>query len=234
MNLLHIAAGISLVSSALAHPAWAEEAPQPGKNFINQQGMNMVWAGHFWISEKEVTQEQFAKLGFKDESTWRKGEKDAAANNVSWVSAIKFCAALATAEQGKIPPGATYVLPTVQQWREAKKSDIKDMDGGVTEWCLDKFTTEMVNGNRAAGVSNAHLFMPASTAGLYAAMGASWKNPGLDFAKGILPVPPVAKGDAKDKSEGDARFDRLKSGEMGFRVALVPPVKQESTEKRPL
>jgi len=220
---------IVFLSVSLAASTFAQE-PEPGKNFTNSQGMPMVWTGDFWIGEKEVTQEQFTKLGFKDESSWKKGDKEVAANNVSWVDAIKFCQALTDAEQGKGPAGAKYLLPTVAQWRKARQGKVKDMDGGVSEWCLDKFTPEMAKENRNAGIANAYVFMPASTAGLYCAMGPSWKSTGPDFAKGILPVPPIVKGTPAGKTSTDkgapgTLASRLTAGEMGFRVVLLPASK---------
>ncbi len=197
--------------------------PKPGRDFINPLDMKMVWLGTYWMSEKEVTQEQLTKMGVADTSTWRKGEVSAPANNVTFNDAAAFCNKLTVSFPAV--PGA-YTLPTVDQWKSVNNPAIKDLEGGVSEWCFDAFSSAMVARNKAAGIANGQ-FMPPGFAGLRCVLGTSHLNASKDFAQGIWPQHMTAKGSTQGKTKDEFSAagsigNRLSAGEIGFRVVLVP------------
>ena len=224
MKILQYLGVLCLVSSACFHLAYADESnkPKPGQDFVNSLGMKMVWLGTNWMSEKEVTQAQLTKAGIADTSTWKKGESDAPANNVTFIDALKFCQAIG----GEAPQGFAYTLPTVAQWKAVKNPAVKDLDGSVSEWCLDAFSAAMVDINRKANIVNGN-FSPSSFSGLRCVVGTSHVNASKDFAAGVWPQHMTAKGEKNGQSKDSlvipgAIGNRLNNGEIGFRVVLTP------------
>ncbi len=224
MKRLHMIRVLLLLIFASFPEAHAADTITPGRDFVNATGMRMVWLGTYWMSEKEVTQGQLTKMSLEDTSTWRKGEPEAPANNVTFPDALRFCNALATSSRAV--PHFAYTLPSVDQWKSVNNPAIKDLEGSVSEWCMDAFSSAMVVRNRSAGIANGQ-FMPSGFAGLRCVLGTSHLNSSRDFAKGIWPqhmtAKPSATSTSKDEfSAAGSISNRLSAGEIGFRVVLAP------------
>ena len=74
----------------------------------------------YWIGETEVTQEQYKAVMGRNPSSFSKGGKYPV-ENVSWTDAMAFCERLTKAERenGNLPEGYEYTLPTEAQWEYA-------------------------------------------------------------------------------------------------------------------
>ena len=97
--------------------------PPPGFHFTNGLGMSMRWIstvrGGFWASAHETTRTQYKRLMGSDPSDFTSSPL-LPVQNVSYQQALEFCGALLAQERkaGRIPPGYTYHLPSVAEWRQ--------------------------------------------------------------------------------------------------------------------
>lgn len=101
----------------------------PGENFTNSAGIELVWVpeGNFWIGKTEVSEKQYSFVieGAAEGS-------DEPKEGVSFNTAVVYCKQLTTKEEAesaladssiKLRPESTvYILPTIEQWNEARTS----------------------------------------------------------------------------------------------------------------
>lgn len=162
------AGGVKPLAAALA--VW--KGPEPGQNFTNSAGMDMVWvrALNAWVGKYEVTQAQYRAVTGESPSHF-KGDRRPV-EQVSWNDAVSCCATLTRREAAAdlLPEGYKYTLPTDNQWStlvgDASLSDavhnrgadgstanvgskgpnnlgLYDTRGNVWEWCLDTYDDEI-------------------------------------------------------------------------------------------
>jgi formylglycine-generating enzyme required for sulfatase activity len=82
----------------------------------------------FWVGAYEVTQAQYQAVMGNNPSNWQAAQRPV--EQVSWNSAMAYCAALTMAETaaGRIPNGYQYRLPTEAEWEYVCRA------GTTTEW----------------------------------------------------------------------------------------------------
>lgn len=212
-SLIHVLVRFTL-GMVLAVPTL--QGVEPGQNFMNAAGMEMVWTGHFWVAKTETSQKVMESVGQKNTSTMWKGQADKPANNVTFVQALQTALELTKKEQaaGNLPEGWHYSLPTVAMWRNLRQQPTLKLDamqGGVSEWCLDKFSPKL---NEGLGLSNGLFTQPRP--GFYSVAGTSHRAHSSDYDRGIYPMPLSTK-----TGSANSIMDRQGNGEIGFRLVLV-------------
>ena len=82
----------------------------------------------FWVGAYEVTQAQYQAVMGINPSYWQASQRPV--EQVSWDSAMSYCATLTTTEAaaGRIPAGYQYRLPTEAEWEYVCRA------GTTTEW----------------------------------------------------------------------------------------------------
>jgi formylglycine-generating enzyme required for sulfatase activity len=84
-----------------------------------------------WVGKFEVTQAEYRKV-MGDNPSKSVNERQPV-ERVTWKEANDFCRKLTELEQGRLPAGKVYLLPTEKQWKEfAGGQKFEDIPGGVT------------------------------------------------------------------------------------------------------
>lgn len=105
----------------------------------------------FWIGKHEVTQAQYQALSGINPSSFQGASYPDAARrpveNVSWLSAMAYCATLTAVESaaGRIPVGYQYRLPTEAEWEYAARGGT-----GTAYWWGDRFEAARVPTGKTA------------------------------------------------------------------------------------
>jgi hypothetical protein len=200
----------------------------------DEQPVHNVAISHpFFISETEVTIEQFKKFrpGFEERITYAPY-----ASGVSWYDAVVFCKWLSHKE------GKPYRLPTEAEWeyacRAATKSlfssgdkppdpetpnpwGVKNMHTGVMEWCLD-WHGEYPHGDQTDPIGRAHGFARVIRGGLPDDNTLTFDNPVTFYARSAnrAGIAPGFSGfrQASDSNEvpSDDSYDQFNSGLTGI------------------
>ena len=112
MELKHIQAGTFTMGS----PSSEEDS------YGNESQHRVTLTKDYWIGETEVTQEQYKAVMGRNPSSFSKGGKYPV-EWVSWTDAMAFCERLTKAERenGNLPDGYEYTLPTEAQWEYASR-----------------------------------------------------------------------------------------------------------------
>jgi formylglycine-generating enzyme required for sulfatase activity len=115
-----------------------------GSEQIPANPRNTPWPPHevtlarpFYISQYEITQAQYEALrGHKSNHSLHKG-LDLPVEKISWYDTQLFIRKLNQLNQG------VFRLPTEAEWeytcRKSSKFEVRDMEGGLAEWCEDKW-----------------------------------------------------------------------------------------------
>src|SRR5438477_11306060 len=74
----------------------------------------------FWLGKYEVTQGEYAALMGKNPSHFQ-GDTNRPVEKISYFDAVAYCSAITKREQeeGRLPPGYLYRLPTEAEWEYA-------------------------------------------------------------------------------------------------------------------
>ena len=208
--------------------------PKTQSDFVNSQGLKMVWIDHLhgWVGAHEVTQAAF-------EAVTRKNPSDFVGSSlpvqgVTWYEASRFCEQLTSSEQssGRLPRGYRYELPSDEMWsffagttslenavtsqgkrREgpapvgsfpANEFGLFDVRGNVWEWCDDWYSLDIVDRSREAGASTNSNWVGTERKVL---RGSSWNR---------------SSGDSLELGYRYAIRPSTTNYEVGFRVVLMP------------
>ena len=112
--------GLNLVRIQPGTFAMGSNAPINVPPYYNQQNAQPVHVVTitlpFWIGRYELTQAQYQAVMGSNPSSFLGANRPV--DNVSWISAMAYCAALTASEaaQGRVPPGYQYRLPTEAEW----------------------------------------------------------------------------------------------------------------------
>ena len=197
----------------------------------------------FWIGKHEVTQAQYQALSGINPSSFQGASYPDAARrpveNVSWLSAMAYCATLTAVESaaGRIPVGYQYRLPTEAEWEYCCRA------GTATEYSLGATVScAQVNYQQCTGETRAVGSYAANPWGLHDMHGNVWEWC-LDAWDGSANYPSTAVADPYS-TVGQARIIRggswintpdlclsglrgsyavgLQNLTLGFRVVLAP------------
>ena len=110
LKLVHIHAGSFMMGSPTSESGRID----------NEIQHRVTLTKDFWLGETEVTQEQYRAVMGSNPSRFSKGGKYPV-EYVSWTDAMAFCERLTKAERdnGNLPDGYEYTLPTEAQWEYA-------------------------------------------------------------------------------------------------------------------
>lgn len=185
-----------------------------GENFTNSVGIEMVWVpeGGFWIGRTELTEVQFFRgYGIQRGSTDLKDE-------VLFDGALGFVKNLNTLENREKAPDiagallrpvdASYGLPTIRQWNDAKAKGegILGFDNDLHEWTSTKHgeggssLPKNVTAGKILGVDNWPVAMQRNSP---------------------ISLEPNTNHNMTTKPVGST-ISVLWSGRLGFRVILIP------------
>ncbi|MDF1814774.1 MAG: formylglycine-generating enzyme family protein [Verrucomicrobiales bacterium] len=81
----------------------------------------------FWIGKYEVTQKEYEEIMGANPAKFKQAGNMAPVETVSWLDAMEFCRKLTEREQqnGTLPEGWIYHLPTEAQWDYASRAGSK-------------------------------------------------------------------------------------------------------------
>jgi formylglycine-generating enzyme required for sulfatase activity len=158
-----------------------------------------------WVGKYEVTQGQYKRVMNANPSHTNWLNDAQPVQQVSWNDAVEFTRKLSAIEQGVLPQGKVYSLPTEKQWTEfAGGQKIEDMPGG---------SLSRKNGPLPVGQSG-----PPNKFGLFDVLGNVWEWC-LDDAPGDQKV---LKGGAFNGNFYDKTLSPdTKSLSCGFRCILT-------------
>jgi formylglycine-generating enzyme required for sulfatase activity len=103
----------------------------------NSIGMVLVpLPSGLWVGKFEVTQAEYTKvMGMENNPSKSKSDPQhdhLPVERVTWKEANDYCRKLTELEQGKLPAGKVYTLPTEKQWKDfAGDQKFEDIPGGV-------------------------------------------------------------------------------------------------------
>ena len=108
LEMLPVAAGEFMMGSP------PEERYRSSFEYLHR----VQFAAPFWMGRVEVTQAQYSAIMGENPSFFRDGDRNAPVENVSWYGALAFCQRLTVLErnQGRLPKGLVYRLPTSAEW----------------------------------------------------------------------------------------------------------------------
>jgi formylglycine-generating enzyme required for sulfatase activity len=99
--------------------------PDEVGRFLDKEGpqTRVTLTRGFWMSRFEVTQQEFETLMAFNPSLF-KGDPQRPVEDVTWVQAVNYCAALTDRERqaGHVPEGFAYRLPTEAEWEYAARA----------------------------------------------------------------------------------------------------------------
>jgi serine/threonine protein kinase/formylglycine-generating enzyme required for sulfatase activity len=213
--------GLAQSVKAIAH---ANESPQTTVQLTTS----------YWLGKTEVTREQFEQVMGAPPGQLRVG-RNLPVESVTWDEAMEFCRRLTQREReaGRLPEGWVYTLPSEAQWEYACRGGTRgqhagsldlmawfdqnsgnaphavgqkqpnawgfyDMHGNVAEWCLDAFGTYP-----GGTVTN---YVGSGSGAARPVRGGAWKSDGENCSSASR---------LRERSN-------VRSGEIGFRLALVP------------
>jgi formylglycine-generating enzyme required for sulfatase activity len=204
---------------------------EPGRNFTNEVGMELVWVAPLkcWVGKYHVTQEEYEKVTGKNPSYFNGPRRPV--ETVRWNDATLYCEKLTSfeADKGTLIKGYHYALPTDAQYdvyvgnaslddaitsltcarsstedvgtKRPNNFGLYDTRGNVWQWMQDWYDDSI----RAKDSRN-----PSGTGGgqKYKTLrGGSWDDNSPDF---------LVVSCRLDRVPGDA------NGFVGFRVVLTP------------
>ncbi len=208
--------------------------PKTRSDFVNSQGLRMVWIDHLhgWVGAHEVTQQAFEEVMHKNPSDFV--GPNLPVQGVTWYEASRFCEQLTGSElsSGRLPKGYRYALPSDEVWsffagttslenavtsqdqrREGpapvgslppNEFGLFDVRGNVWEWCDDWYSLDIVSRSREAGASVNTNWVGTERKVL---RGSSWNR---------------SSGDGLELGYRYAIRPSTSNYEVGFRVVLMP------------
>jgi formylglycine-generating enzyme required for sulfatase activity len=192
----------------------------------------------FWIGQNEVTQAQYQAVMGNNPSFWQGPQLPV--EQVSWFSALAYCAALTASESaaGRVPPGYQYRLPTEAEWEYCCRA------GTTTEWNTGTtLSTSLANfGGGNSGQTIAGGSYPPNPWGLFDAHGNVWEwcldswDASANYPAAAILDPYVSSGPNRVLRGGSCRNSASSCrsslrglappsfafAEFGFRVVLAP------------
>lgn len=155
-----------------------------------------------WVSKYEVTQAQYRQVMGSNPSKFVNDLQPV--EDVSWYDAIAFCRKLTEKENGRMPAGTVYTLPTEKQWIELSGDQkFDDLPAGITK----KLSPPLVG---SSGVVNKY--------GLNDVLGSVWEWCLDDAANGSK----LLKGGAFNSANFDRLLDPNQSAaNCGFRCIII-------------
>jgi formylglycine-generating enzyme required for sulfatase activity len=80
----------------------------------------------FWISEKEISQNQYEEIMWNNPSIFRGDSSMLPVEKVSWKNAVNFCQRLTDKEKrsGRLPEGYIYRLPYEKEWEYCARANV--------------------------------------------------------------------------------------------------------------
>lgn len=211
-----------------------DPAPKIQSDFVNSQGLKMVWidALHGWVGAHEVPQAAFEGVMHENPSDF--AGDTIPVQGVTWYQADRFCQQLTSSERGsgQLPRGYRYSLPTDEMWsffagstsldnaitsrdlrREgpapvgslpANEFGLFDVRGNLWEWCDDWYSLDIVARSRKVGATVNNAWVGTERKVL---RGGSWNR---------------SSGDGLDLGYRYANRPSASTYEIGFRVVLMP------------
>jgi formylglycine-generating enzyme required for sulfatase activity len=214
--------------------------PQPGKNFTNRIGMELVWVDPLkcWVGKYDVTQAEYEKVTGENPSMFKGARRPV--EMVTWEAAVAYTKKLTAREHNSdmLPEGYGYSLPTDAQYdtyvgdanlddavtsqdqtrsctenvgsKGANNFGLYDTRGNLWQWCEDWYRADMYSSELRDKLSSLTNINDDGGGSKYKVMRGDWWYPG---APEIL----VSATRARDVPNG-GRYSN-----HGLRVVLVVP-----------
>jgi formylglycine-generating enzyme required for sulfatase activity len=220
-----------------------ESSGIPGPDGLSPGQVNVTLSRGFWMSQYEVTQQEYSELTGSNPSMFPEvgggyapvNKPTSPVNKVSWYDALTFCENLTKWERRKrkLPKNWIYTLPTEAQWEYACRAGI---NAPFSKTEIDEISWHQLNsGNTIHPVGE----KKANAWGLHDMIGNvhEWCLDGMTekLEGGIDPTGPekadqyAARGATYGSLPSVCRWGRresypsfLKSAGIGIRVVLVP------------